>query len=51
MTPFIVLLAGLAVIGICAWVLSKSGRAVIRRKIREAAAKDAQTFGKDDTIG
>ena len=50
MTPFIVLFAGLVVIGLCALVLSKTGRAVIRRKIREAAAKDAQTFGKQDTI-
>lgn len=50
MTPLLVLLAGLVVIGLCAWVLSKSGRAVIRRKVREAAEKDARTFGKQDTI-
>ena len=31
MTPFLVLLAGLGVIALCAVVLSKSGRAVIRR--------------------
>ena len=51
MIPVIVAIFGFSVIGICLYVLKKTGFAAWRRKMRDAIAKDAKRFGSDETIG
>ncbi len=51
MIPFIVSFVGLVVAGVLSIIIYRAGRAVLRRKFREAAARDAEKFAKKETIG
>lgn len=51
MVPAIFSFIGLVVAGVLSLVIYRAGRAVLRRKFREAAARDAKKFEKKETIG
>lgn len=51
MIPYIVAIFGFSAIGICLYVLKKTGGAAWKRKMRDTLAKDAKRFNTDDTIG
>jgi hypothetical protein len=51
MTPILFSLAGLAVIILCVIILKKTGGALFRRRLREAAEADKKRFESDDTVG
>ncbi len=51
MVPAIVSFIGLVIAGVLSIVIYRAGRAVLRRKFREAAASDAKKFEQKETIG
>jgi hypothetical protein len=51
MVSMILSFIGLVVAGVLSIALYRAGRAVLRRKFREAAASDAKEFEKKETIG
>ena len=50
MIPLLVMLVGLAVCALCVWLLSKTGRAYLKKLFRRAIEEDRRTFGSDETI-
>ncbi len=51
MIPTIIAIVGFTVIGICLYVLKRTGGAAWRRKMRDVIVKDTKRFGSDETIG
>ena len=51
MVPAILSFIGIVVAGVLSLIIYRAGRAVLRKKFREAAARDAARFEKKDTIG
>ncbi len=51
MIPFWVTVAGITVIILSVIVLKKTGGALLRRRLREAAEADRKRFESDDTVG
>ena len=51
MTPFFIMLVGIAAIILSVIVLKKTGGALFRRRMREAAEADKKRFDSDDTVG
>ena len=51
MIPALLSFIGIVVAGVLSLIIYRAGRAVLRRKFREAAARDAKKFGEKETIG
>jgi hypothetical protein len=51
MIPIVVLIVALPVIGLCLYVLKRTGFAAWRRKMKDEVAKDTKRFSSDETIG
>ena len=51
MIPTIVAIVGFTAIGICLYVLKKTGGAAWSRTMRDEVVKDTKRFGSDETIG
>lgn len=51
MVSAILSFVGLVIAGVISIALYRAGRAVLRRKFREAADRDAKKFNKKETIG
>ena len=51
MVPTILSFIGLVIAGVISLAIYRAGRAALRRKFREAAARDAKEFEKKETIG
>lgn len=51
MLPAILSFIGIVVAGVLSLIIYRAGRAVLRRRFREAAERDAKRFEKKETIG
>ena len=51
MVSMILSFIGIVVAGVISLAIYRAGRALLRRKFREAAASDAKKFEKKETIG
>jgi hypothetical protein len=51
MVSMILSFIGLVVAGVLSIAIYRAGRAVLRRKFREAATRDAKQFSDKETIG
>jgi hypothetical protein len=51
MVSAILSFVGLVIAGVISIAIYRAGRAVLRRKFREAAARDAKKFENKETIG
>ncbi len=51
MVSMILSFIGIVVAGVISLAIYRAGRAVLRRKFREAAARDAKKFEDKETIG
>ena len=51
MIPVIVSFVGLTLSALLAMFIYRVGRAYLRKRMREAATRDAKRYNKEDTIG
>jgi hypothetical protein len=51
MIPALLSFIGIVIAGVLSLIIYRAGRAALRRKFREAAAKDSKEFGTKGTIG